>query len=248
MLAGVPTTILNASDSSALILDIYSTAGNGSLLWLSDYSNDGAVGTTIASVLNSTATKQIKFMDGQSQSKYLLIEDGLNTTDYKGTAANTTSLIVGNSLLNSNYYIHYDNRFVDTVYGASADATFSNVSVGAGEISVSLSAARTATFDLALANYSTARIAGARNEVYYSATNTTDDTAVSAISGPRGNFCAFSLTPKTDLGDKYSLFGSSATLNGTECEYIDSTIYIEGVTTGATLQIPLRIVRVKQTS
>ena len=110
-----------------------------------------------------------------------------------------------------------------------------------------MAAASTATFDLALANYSTAKIPAATNTVYYSATNTVDDTDVSAISGPRGNWCAFTLTPKTDLGDKYSLFGNTITLNGTACEYIDSTVYVEGVTTGATIQIPVRIVRVQQT-
>jgi hypothetical protein len=234
---------MNASNSSILTLDTYTTTGPGSMLWLTDYSNDGATGNPISAVLNGTTVKKLKFMDGQSTSKYLLIEDGLDTTDYKGTAANTTSLLSSNSLLNSRYYIHYDNRFIDSVYGADGSSTFSNTTVQAGEAHVVMTAASVSTYDLALANYSTVKIAAPTNTVYYSATNTTDDTDVSAISGPRGNFCAFTLTAKTDLGDKYSLFGSTLTVNGVETDYIDTTIYVEGTTTGATLQIPVRIIR-----
>jgi hypothetical protein len=146
--------------------------------------------------------------------------------------------------MNSQYYIHYDNRFIDTVYGADASSKL-GMSTSAGTISVTLSAARTATFDLALDNYSTARIAGASNAIYYSPSNTADDTTISAIAGPRGNFTAFALSPKSDLGEKYSLFGNTLTINGTSCEYIDTTLFVEGVTTGATLQVPIRIVRVK---
>jgi hypothetical protein len=106
-----------------------------------------------------------------------------------------------------------------------------------------MASARSATFDLALENYSTARIPAPTNQVYYSPSNSTSDTDISEISGPRGNFCAFTLSPKSDLGDKYSLFGNTATINDVACEYIDTNIYLEGTTTGATLQIPVRIVR-----
>lgn len=231
-----------AISADAIIPDNYpSTAGK--LLWLTDSSNDATAGTAISTILELTTTKAVKYLNGDSTTKFALIEDGLNTTVYKGTAANTKSFITANSLLNSNYYIHYDNRFISSVYGSGAGSSFSNSVTSGGEIRTVMEAARSSTFDLALSNYSTARVRGVTNEVYYSPSNTVDDTSVSVMSGPRGNFTAFALTPRSDLGTKYSLFGSTLAINGTTCEYIDTTIYIEGVTTGATLQIPLRIVR-----
>jgi hypothetical protein len=234
---------------SAVVPDGYNGAA-ANLVYLSDSSNDAIGSTTISAVLDMATTTagyvdSLGFLNGDDfTTKYVLIEDGLNTTTYKGTAANTTSFIASTGLMNSQYYIHYDNRFIDTVYGADASSKL-GMSTSAGTISVTLSAARTATFDLALDNYSTARIAGASNAIYYSPSNTADDTTISAIAGPRGNFTAFALSPKSDLGEKYSLFGNTLTINGTSCEYIDTTLFVEGVTTGATLQVPIRIVRVK---
>jgi len=224
----------------------------GSIIWLSDTSNDASAGSTkpITQVLTGdcsacSLTTELQYLEGDSTTKYILIEDGLQTTMYKGTAANTTSLLAANSLLNSNYYVHYDNRFINIVYGSYVGSQFNNTSTSAGQLTMTLMEARTATFDLALENYSTARIRGFENKVYYSAANTVDDKDLSVITGPRGNFCAVALQPKTDLGDKYSLFGNTITINGVSCEYIDTTLYVEGTTTGATLQIPVRIIRVK---
>ena len=236
-------TKMNSSNSSVIIPDSV-LARSGQIVWLTDSSNDNRSSTTVGDTLDSTTTKQIKYLNGAGTSKFLLVEDGLDTTVYKATSANTTSLLAGNSLLNSNYYIHYDNRFVDTIYGATLDSKFDNTSEGnAGTVSVTMASARSATFDLALENYSTARIPAPTNQVYYSPSNSTSDTDISEIAGPRGNFCAFTLSPKSDLGDKYSLFGNTATINDVACEYIDTNIYLEGTTTGATLQIPVRIVR-----
>ncbi len=234
--------------TSAVIPDGYNSSYP--ILYLSDSSNDALGSTTISGILGMDSTTagyvdSVQYLNGDDHStKYVLLEDGLDTTTYKGTAANATAFITSNGLLNSQYYVHYDNRFINTVYGASSTSTLS-MTTSAGSISVTMGAAATATFDLALENYSTARIAGAKNEIYYSPSNTTDDTTISAIQGPRGNFAAIGLAPKSDLGDKYSLFGNTTTMNGTVCEYIDTTIFVEGVTTGATLQIPLRIIRVK---
>ena len=234
--------------TSTVIPDGYN--GEYSIVWLSDSSNDAIGSTTIAGILGMASTDgdyvdSVQYLNGDDTgTKYVLIEDGLDTTTYKATAANTNSFITSNGLLNSRYYIHYDNRFIDTVYGGSNSDTLS-MTTSAGSINVTLSAATAATFDLALEHYSTARIQGSVNSIYYSPSNTTDDTTISAISGPRGNFMVFSLAPKSDLGDKYSLFGNTKTINGTACEYIDTTIFVEGVTTGATLQIPIRITRIK---
>jgi len=220
------------------------TTGGGSIYWLTDSSNDSLSATAIATVLE-TNSPEVKFLNGDTTTKFVLIEDGLNTTTYKGTAANTLSLLSSNGLINSNYYIHYDNRFIATVYGATEPSSFSNTVSSGGTVSVSMTAGRASSFDLSLANYSTTRISGFPDEVYYSPTMTVSDTTVSAITGPRGNFTALALAAQTDLGDKYSLFGSSKTINGSSCEYIDTTVYIEGATTGATLQLPVRIVRLK---
>jgi len=230
--------------ADAVVPDGYNGAV-ANVIWLSDSSNDATSGTAITTVLDSTSVDSLQYLNGDATTKFVLIEDGLNTTTYKGTAANTTTLLASTGLLNANYYVHYDERFVSTVYGSYVGSSLSNSATSAGTVIFSPLEARSATFDLALANYTTARIRGFADEIYYSPSNTISDTDISAIEGPRGNFMAFALKPRNDLGDKYTLFGSTLEVNGTTCQYIDTTLYVEGVTSGATLQIPIRIIRVQ---
>ncbi len=174
-----------------------------------------------------------------------MIENGLNTTQIKGTAANSDRYLTSNGLVDSSYYVYYDNRFINTVYGPQR-GNLSNQTTNSGEIMIQQwVTGRASSIDLGLENYSAVRIKGLKDQIYYDASNTVDDTSISAISGPRGNFTAISLGVKTDLGDEYSLFGSDGTVDSTDFQFIDTTVYVQGASSGATLQIPVRIVRLK---
>jgi hypothetical protein len=68
----------------------------------------------------------------------------------------------------------------------------------------------------------------------------------SAIAGPRGSMFKFSLKSTFNLNTNTYLFttlGGTVTINTTNYYYIDSTVRIEGVTTGYRLDIPVRFLR-----
>ena len=87
-----------------------------------------------------------------------------------------------------------------------------------------------------------------------STTATGDKPAVDAgesILGPRGTTLIFSLKAATDLVSSTYLFttiGSSDTFSGADYYYIDSTIRVTGVTTGYQLDIPVRFLKLDESS
>jgi hypothetical protein len=222
----------------------------GDIYWLTDTSNDARAATAVSAILRETGTaattdEKNGYMEGNTNNYFILIENGLNTTKIKGTAQNTTSYLDNYGLVDDSYYVYYDNRLMSTVYGSDG-ATLNNSKGGTGQVTVAgWTAATSISLDLGLENYSAVRIQAFQDKIYYSESNTTDDTSVSAISGPRGNFTVLSLFTKPDLGAEYSLYGNTnnTTLFGSAVDFIDTTVYVQGASTGATLQLPIRIVR-----
>jgi len=78
--------------------------------------------------------------------------------------------------------------------------------------------------------------------------NTERDTAASTqtIQGPRGTYVEMQVQSSLDLNTGTFLFtelGSTTTILGTACYYIDTTLRITGATTGYRIDIPVRFVR-----
>ena len=80
------------------------------------------------------------------------------------------------------------------------------------------------------------------------------DNIHSAINGPRGTICAMNVKLKDELTTntnrsadfRYSKFGKTDQIlfgGSDKFDHIDTTIYLRGVSTSATLQIPVRILR-----
>jgi hypothetical protein len=80
---------------------------------------------------------------------------------------------------------------------------------------------------------------------------TDDDLNYSEVNGPRAAVTGFSLTIAPDLQSTattspayYTLYGlTNQTIGGNQYDYIDTTIYVMGATTGVTAQLPVRIIR-----
>jgi hypothetical protein len=75
----------------------------------------------------------------------------------------------------------------------------------------------------------------------------TDLTAAgSSINGRRGTRVDFKIKASLDVNGSNSLFtrlGGTSTVNGTSVSHIDSTVRVIGVTTGYSIDIPLRYIR-----
>lgn len=68
----------------------------------------------------------------------------------------------------------------------------------------------------------------------------------SAIAGPRGTMLQFGVKANINLNTSDSLFvklGSTVTINAVSYRYIDTNIFIEGGTTGFSMDVPVRFLR-----
>ena len=109
-------------------------------------------------------------------------------------------------------------------------------------------------------NYVTSFAPTVPNLVKKSADGSTDGTTHSNISGFRGVASAFLMTPLVEINSEgttspsyYSLYGKTniteATLFSTggssAFDYIDTNVYVVGTSSGAQLQIPVRLIRLR---
>lgn len=81
---------------------------------------------------------------------------------------------------------------------------------------------------------------------YVSTTTGTDLTTGQVIQGPRGTCLGFQIAASIELQNSTYLFttlGSTFTLNGNTYNYIDTNLVVRGVTTGASITIPVRFVK-----
>jgi len=186
----------------------------------------------------------------------ILIEAGLNTTDLKGTAANRKTYLLNSNLVDNFFFVYYDNRFISTILGPTAQATFNNTNEqdGTATLGYDLKRAAPISTDMQLENYSAARIAAPTNGVLYNASDATADTATSVITGPRSSFTVLNVSINPNLATEYSKYGSvnsqvfSAGGSTKRYDYLDTILYVQGARTGIQLQVPLRIIKYKSAS
>jgi len=224
--------------------------GSNGMYYVTDASNDITT-ATIGDILTKRTAGAIKYMQGTTAAtNYVLMESGLATgwdAVPVGSEANRTSYLIANDLVESGVYVFYDNRFFEGVMGLGSMAKFA--AMGSSD-SIELGGmveGNTQTISTGLDNYSTMAVGAIANKVYRSASPNTER-LWSVISGPRANAFVISPIIKSGLDAEYARYG---TLNHTivasdgshTTRYIDTTIYVQGVLTPGTLQIPIRIIR-----
>tara|TARA_Y100000296_G_C5163334_1_gene253151 strand:+ start:16 stop:1023 length:1008 start_codon:yes stop_codon:yes gene_type:complete len=222
----------------------------GSLYYLSvNQETSEAIGG--ADALNDT---KYYAKQGAALSRKIVIESGLDTDTLSPTSANRTSYIVSPSLLDTRFTVYFDSRFVTSIYAPTAASVFkNNSSDGDDEVKIIMDSVAASSAASAMDNYSVAVARGIPNAVLYN--TETSDTLVSNCKGPRGTATALNFTVDTGLtsksggsrDSKYELYGK---INQTGLfpdsktyDYIDTTVYIQGTTTSAELQLPIRIIR-----
>ena len=200
-----------------------------------------------------------------SGTRKFIFETGLQTAgDPDRTIANRTSYIVNNGLLDRDFTLSCDSRFIGGVIPLNAgSSTFvynSNSSTGPA-INISVgdgtgdSTANSVAGNTGLDNYVSYNIGAINNLVGKVTSDGKNDLNYSQFTGPRGMVTAFTFAVADGLGGdtsapspaKYSLHGKTAQtlfVGYTETyDYIDTIVYIRGNTTGVTAQLPVRIIR-----
>ena len=177
----------------------------------------------------------------------ILFETGLDTTIIAGDATNKSTYLVSNNLVDSSFYVSFDNRFIVRCLGGQAQQ-FDNTSGGGGTPTLSYTLVRgtSVNTDLQLDNYSTSRIRAGNDGVVYDGSYAVVDTTVSAIEGPRASFGVLGFVIKANLDSEFTLYGAVSQDvfgDGKLYSYIDTTVYVKGTKTGCQIQIPLRIIK-----
>ena len=193
----------------------------------------------------------------------IIWESGLNTADKAATENNRSTMIVNKNLLDRTFILNADNKFIDGTLGFSAGSTSNSVKTDGDntlvvDVGYGSSYATAIGSSAEIEGFNTFRVEGAMNMIV---DNTGGDSDIySAILGPRGTIAALNLSIPEELTSKvagtrsrlYNDYGtigqSSDTVFGSggtsiEYDYVDTTIYVQGTSSGATLQIPIRIIR-----
>jgi len=160
-------------------------------------------------------------------SKYFEVDQGLNTSDLPYTANLDQGLEEGQ------YYLQIDNR-LGSIIGKSGFSDPSTVLIDDDNIATYLMDSETGVESIG-----------------------TEDSSV--IAGPRGTRCGWKVKSTTDLEVSNFLFdqmgsqgvtditntsgGDTQTLAAADYKFIDSTIRVSGISTGYTLDIPIRFVK-----
>jgi hypothetical protein len=191
----------------------------------------------------------------------VIVESGISSSDRQPTRENRDNIIIGTNLLDLQFSVKFDSKFISQLISVQAapDQSFANNTDGSQNINLTAFTRKKAVSSTEfLDNYVTAIADGLEDLVLQYTTDTTGDsgTNLSQLAGPRGGMTALSFAPSNEINAQgtaspsfYTLYGSTgvaaATLgfsSGTY-DFIDTTIYVQGLTTGASIQLPVRIVR-----
>ena len=210
-------------------------------------------------LLRDNVNSSQKFLEPStnSPSKVIVVETGLDTDERTPTLENRNAAIVQTGLLDLNFEVKFDNRFVAGIMSL-AGGKFANTSENTSDIKLDNYASRTAVSSLDfIENYSTAMAAGIPNEVAKRSTDASGNN-FSVFGGPRGSVTAMTFNPSLEVNSEgttsptyYTLYGktgvagSTLGLGSATYDYIDTTIYIRGMASGTQIQIPLRLIRLQ---
>jgi hypothetical protein len=193
---------------------------------------------------------------GASNRRCFLLETGLDSeNDPSRTQENQVNYITQYGLMDNEFTISCDKRFIRGIQGIALDSSFSYPVNNVDEIDVRLnSKVISPTNNTSLDHHSDFVVGSILNQIYQSETTITD-LDFSTINGPRARATAFfprlapqliSNSTSTATPAKFSLFGNvnqDLFGDGNTYDYIDTVVYVRGNTTGVTTQIILRIVR-----
>jgi hypothetical protein len=183
----------------------------------------------------------------------IILESGIDNNALTDNSTNRSAYIVNTNLLDTNFNVHADGRFIVSLLSAPKGGTFRNTSEGKSSVNLSpMKRVSPTSATSVLDNFNSYTSIGINNEVTQN--DTVASTTISVLAGPRGtatalNFVIDSALTATSTGtrsSKYDLYGSydqTVFGGGDKFDYIDTTVYVEGAISTGRLQLPIRIIR-----
>ena len=229
------------------------SAGGGTIFLADDTKTDAQGQTTSKVMIADGARTETVLISAATNDRLILIETGIAADNLASTAANQSTFISSVGLMDSSFLVKFDKRFIGSVMGPAGGANLANSAKGGANLQVNLGKTKSTRRSRDLSNYNESLADGAVNRIYKQSSADTDDvsTQYSAFVGPRGAFTALNLAIRADITQSdYSKFGTQgADLygSGTTYDYIDTTLYVQGAASNATIQLPIRIIKLSQT-
>jgi len=213
--------------------------------------------------VNAETTKKLKSLLGSPQyylENYnldrtkLVFESGIDNENVPRDSLARERFILNYNLLDRYFIISCDHRFVEKLLMIRADQSFYENDTG-NDLYFNFEALQEmpiTSLSKVLEDFSSYITVGIDNKIFNYGSG--EDNKHSAINGPRGTICGINLKLKdeltTDTGSdadfRYAKFGKTDQVlfgGSDKFDHIDTTIYIQGVSTSATLQVPIRILR-----
>jgi hypothetical protein len=246
----LPTIAVNSK-----MTDNVAFSGSQGVIYLADDSKyDTNQVVTGDLLVDSTRAGQTTVLrSGRTNERYVLVETGINNSEIPSTAANQSSYITNVGLNDRQFMVGYDSRFVSRVLGPRPGSNFSNAnSQKSAQLSVSLLPAQGAAAARSIMNYGEVPVLGILSGLVRPTSGPDTSTNFSNIAGARGALTALNFTIRDDISttdyEKYGRVNQNIFSDGKLFDYIDTIVYVKGISTNITLQIPIRITRVVSTS
>ncbi len=213
---------------------------------------------THENLLSNNSNKSNRFLQPNTNNPTfaIVVETGIASGQRQSTLENRNASIVQTGLLDLNFEIKFDSRFIagprTLVGGKIANDSDNNLQMRLDTFATQNGVSSINFID----NYSTAMSRGIPNEIARRGNRATGNN-FSQFEGPRGSVTALTFNPSLEINADgsavptyYTLYGragqsaSSLGLGGSNTyDIIDTTVYVQGMASGAQLQIPLRIIR-----
>ncbi|MAG27525.1 hypothetical protein CMI47_18480 [Candidatus Pacearchaeota archaeon] len=211
---------------------------------------------TANAMRSSTALGDAKyFLESNSTTGYkMILETGFNTDEIVGDITNRQSLGASNNLIDSNFNVYVDRRFIGGTMTPTAQSRFTNTVDGSDRVNMKIRRNTATSKASGLENYSVSVGRGIADTVYAVTAGGSAATDVSAIKGPRLSAFAVNFTVQVGLNTtkdgtrdtkftKYGSIGQTVFPDGYTYDYIDTEVIIEGTTTGARFTQGIRLIR-----
>jgi hypothetical protein len=211
--------------------------------------NDGLTADAITSALggNDSVAPRHVLKSGASNGTKIMSEIGLDTKEIAATPENTNNFLDANNLSDRSVAVSVDTRFIAAVMGPTNGSVFANNGgEGREQIQVGMGRVMPSGRDRNLSNHRVATVRAMRNQVYFRQNDNRSDTSTSVMGGPRCSAVALNFAAKTITDSDFSRYGKlgqNLFADGNTYNYIDTTVYVTGQSSGATQQINLRIIK-----
>ena len=251
----LPTIKMNNKNTAAGMGRVVVKDSDRNVIYLADNEKHPSTSTTdtAATMLTADGLGANTLTSGTNSdgSKYILIETGIDSAELVSTSAMQNTYILGTGLNDSSFIVSFDKRYIASAFGPSGGSgtDFRTGTGGAGEISWSPAGIYAAGGSEGLENYSDVSANGVTNRLYPGTTDTT--TTYSVIRGPRGAFTILNFTINSSISaEDFSKHGRRGSVlvagSSNTYDYIDTIVYVRGISTNIVLQLPIRIIQAAQ--